>query len=222
MHSDSAKWVQTQLAAAPAATDPYGGNPYNQSSPGILVMFAIFGLVSSAQILVQERKTRTLERMRTTSLSPAEIVGGHFLAMFLLTLLQQILLVAFGQVALGVNYLSAPWGILGVMVTLALCVASMGLLIGVIAKQEEQVILFSLVAMFVFSGLGGVWFPLEGAGQAFATIGRLTPTAWAMKGFQNILIRGLDSASVLLPSGILLAYAACFFILAVWRFRKID
>ena len=38
-------------------------------------------------------------------------------------------------------------------------------------------------------------------------------------GGANILIRGLGLASVWLPAGILLAYAAGFFVLAVWRFR---
>jgi ABC-2 type transport system permease protein len=67
--------------------------------------------------------------------------------------------------------------------------------------------------------LGGAWFPLEGAGKAFATIGHLTPAAWAMDGFQNILIRGLGLASAWRPAAVLLAYAAVFFALAVWRFR---
>ncbi|MEP7359011.1 MAG: ABC transporter permease, partial [Anaerolineales bacterium] len=96
---------------------------------------------------------------------------------------------------------------------------SLGLLIGVLAKHEQQVILFGLIAMFLFSALGGTWFPLETAGAAFAAIGRWMPSAWAMTGLQNILIRGLALSSVMLPAGILLAYAAAFFGLAVWRFR---
>jgi len=42
---------------------------------------------------------------------------------------------------------------------------------------------------------------------------------WAMDGFQNIILRRLGLDSVLLPAGILLAYAVVFFGLAVWRFR---
>ncbi|NUM47451.1 MAG: hypothetical protein HUU38_22345, partial [Anaerolineales bacterium] len=40
------------------------------------------------------------------------------------------------------------------------------------------------------------------------------------EGWQNILIRGVDLSSAWLPTGILLAYAAGIFALAVWRFRK--
>ncbi len=220
--TDSNKLVRVEAAVAQPAADPYAGNPYNQSSPGILVMFAVFGLVSSAQILVQERKTHTLQRLMTTAMRPWEIVAGHMLAMFGVVFLQTALLLVFGQMVLKVDYLREPLGTLAVAVTLGLWVASVGLLIGVLAKGEEQVTLFSLIAMFTFSALGGAWFPLEGAGSAFATLGRLMPSAWAMNGFQNILIRGLPLGSAALPAGILLAYALAFFGVAVWRFRRTE
>lgn len=214
--------VRTELAVAQEQESWFGDNPYNQASPGIIVQFAIFGLVTSAQILVSERKTRTLQRLMTTAMRPWEIVAGHLLAMFALTFLQTALLVIFGQFALGVDYLREPLGTFLVSVALGLWVASLGLLIGTLAKSDDQVILHSMVAMFLFSALGGTWFPLEASGGAFAAIGRLMPSAWAMTGLQNLLIRGLDSSSTLLPTGILLAYAAGFFGLAVWRFRKMD
>jgi ABC-2 type transport system permease protein len=214
--------VEQAVAEETESQDWTGGNPYNQASPGILVQFAIFGLITSAQVLVQERKTRTLQRLMTTAMKPWEIVAGHMLAMFVLTFLQTAMLVLFGQLALSVNYLHEPLGTLLVSVALGLWVASMGLLIGVIAKADDQVILFSMIAMFLFSALGGTWFPLESAGGAFALIGKAMPSAWAMNGFQNILIRGLDLDSIVMPTVILMAYAGFFFVLAVWRFRKID
>lgn len=195
-------------------------NPYNQSSPGMLVMFAIFGLNSAAAIIVQERKNRTLERMITTSLSRAEIVAGHLLAMFALVFVQQVVLILFGQFALHVDYFRQPLGSLLQMIALALWIASLGLLIGVLAKKEEQVVLYSMAGMFIFSALGGAWFPLDGAGKLFTSIGRLTPSAWAMTGFQNILVRGLSSASIWLPFGVQVFYAVLFFTAGVWLFRK--
>ncbi len=214
--------VEQAVAAAPESEDWTGGNPYNQSSPGILVQFAIFGMVTSAQILVQERKSRTLQRLITTAMKTWEIIAGHMLAMFMIVFLQTAMLVLFGQWVLQVDYLREPLAVLFLAITLSLWVASMGLLIGVIAKAEEQVILYSMIAMFVFSALGGTWFPLEVAGGAFAAIGKLMPSAWAMNGFQNILIRGLDLASIVMPTIILLTYAGFFFALAIWRFRKIE
>ena len=214
--------VRTELAVAARNTDWTGGNPYNQSSPGILVQFAIFGLVTSAQILVQERKSRTLQRLITTAMHPWQIVAGHLLAMFTITFLQTVMLVIFGQWVLKVDYLREPLGVLLVAVTLGLWIASMGLLIGIVAKEEQQVILYAMIAMFLFSAMGGTWFPLESAGGAFAAIGKVLPSAWAMNGLQNILIRGLDWESAGLPAFILLVYALGFFGLAVWRIRKME
>ena len=214
--------VRMEQAVAQESESWFGDNPYNQASPGILVQFAIMGLVTSAQILVQERKSRTLQRLMTTAMKHWEIVVGHILGMFAIVFLQIAMLVIFGQLVLGVNYLREPVSTLLVLVALGLWVSSMGLLIGLLAKGDDQVILYSMVAMFVFSGLGGAWFQLETTGGIIATIGRMLPSAWAMTGLQNILIRGLGLSSVWQPVGILLAYALGFFIIAVWRFRTME
>jgi len=213
------KIVLEKAAGAAAQGQPLGGNAYNQSSPGMLVMFAVFGLTSSAAILVEERKTRTLQRMITTSMRPAQIIGGHLLAMFAVVFFQELLLIVFGQFVLNVNYLREPLAVLLVAITVALWVASLGLLVSVFSKGEEQVTLFSLILMFILSGLGGAWFSLEITGPTFSAIGHLTPTAWAMDGFQNILIRGLGFSSILVPAGIMLAYGLVFFGISVWRFK---
>jgi ABC-2 type transport system permease protein len=92
-------------------------------------------------------------------------------------------------------------------------------LISALSQTEEQVVTLSLIAMFLFASLGGAWFPLEVAGETFAAIGHIMPTAWAMDGFQNLLMRGLGFGSVLLPAGMLSLYTLAFFGLAVWRFK---
>jgi ABC-2 type transport system permease protein len=98
-------------------------------------------------------------------------------------------------------------------------VAALGLLVSSLAKKEEQVIMGSMIAMFLFSALGGAWFSLEMVGKTFSTIGHLMPSAWAIDGYQNIIMRGLGFNSVLLPVAIILAYALAFFGIAIWRFR---
>jgi ABC-2 type transport system permease protein len=195
-------------------------NPFNQSSPGMIVMFAIFGLNSTAMVLVSERKTRALQRLMTTSMPRAEIIAGHMLAMFGLVLVQELVLAAAGQLIFDVNYLRQPAAVLLVMAGLALWVAAFGMLIGVAARGEDQVVLFAMLGMFLFSALGGAWFPLEVSGAAFASIGRLLPSAWAMTGFQNVLVRGLGFTSVIPVVGVLFGYSLAFFAAAVWRFRN--
>jgi len=194
-------------------------NGFSHTSPSMMVQFAIAGLIGAATILLAERKSRALRRLLTTAISRAEIILGHYLAMVVLILAQLVILVAFGQLLLGVPYLRQPLATLLVMVATALWTAALGLLIGTLARSEDQVIIFSLVPMFVLAGMGGVWVPLEYTGGTFQTIGHLLPTAWAMDGFENIVMRGLGLESVLLPVGVMLAYTAVLFGLAAWRFR---
>lgn len=192
---------------------------FAQSSSGMMVQFSIFGLITSAMVLVLERKSGTLQRLLSSPIRRVEVIAGHILAMFLVIFTQQLILVLVGQFAFGVDYLRQPLAILLMITVLSLWAASLGLLISAISRKEDQVITLSLIAMFIFAALGGAWFPLEVAGKAFAAIGHFMPTAWAMDGFHNILMRGLGFQSILMPAAILLAYAAAFFGLAIWRFR---
>jgi ABC-2 type transport system permease protein len=196
-----------------------GPGDYAHSSPGMMVQFAMAGLIGAGEILVLERKSKALQRLLTTAISRVGIILGHFLAMFVMILVQILLLAGFGQLVLGVDYVREPAAILLVITAFALWTASFGLLIGVLARTEEQVVIFSLIPMLVLSGLGGAWMPLEFTSETFQTIGHLAPTAWAMDGLQNIIVRGLGLESVWLPAGILLAYAVVTFGLAAYRFR---
>ena len=103
--------------------------------------------------------------------------------------------------------------------TTALFAASLGLLIGALAKNEDQVNIFALIPMFVLAGLGGAWGPLEITPENFQQIARLTPVAWIIDGFQDIIIRGQGLEAVWLSSVVLLGYAGILFVFAIWRFR---
>jgi ABC-2 type transport system permease protein len=192
------------------------------TSPGMMLQFAIAGLLTAAQIIVTERKSRTLQRLLTTATRRIHILLGHYLAIFILIFSELILLILFGQILLKVDYLRLPAATLLVAFSSALCIAALGLLIGILAKTAEQAIIFSLVPMFTFAGLGGAWVPLEVTSPVFQIIGHFTPIAWAMDGFQNINLRGFGFESVLLPAGALAVYAMVFFFLAVWRLNASE
>ena len=188
------------------------------SSPGMMLQFAIAGLITAATIIVTERKSRSLQRLLTTATSRMDILLGHYLAMFALIFGQFVILMLFGQIFLHVDYLRVPAAAFLVAAAAAACISALGLLIGVFSKSEEQTTVLVMIPMFVLSGLGGAWMPLEYTGPAFQAVGHASPVAWAMDGFQNIVVRGLGFNSVLFPVAILAGYALLFFALAVWRF----
>ncbi len=193
-----------------------------QSSPSMMLQFAIAALLTAATVIVNERKSRSLQRLLTTATSRAEILLGHYLAIFALIFGQFILLILFGQFVLKVDYLRVPLAALLMAVTAAACISGLGLLIGVFARSEEQAVIFSLIPMFILAGLGGAWVPLDVTGAAFRTVGHVSPVAWAIDGFKNIAIRGLSFNSVLVPAAALFGYAVLFFILSAWRFNRVS
>jgi ABC-2 type transport system permease protein len=192
------------------------------SSPGMMLQFSIAGLLTAAQVIVTERKSRTLQRLLTTATRRVHIVIGHYLAIFVLIFGQFWILIGFGQFVLRVDYLRVPQATALVAFTSALCVAALGLLIGILARDEEQAVVLCIVPMFVLSGLGGAWVPLEITGPAFQAIGHVSPVAWAMDGFENIALRGLGFHTVWIPAAALTGYAALFFTLAVWRLNATE
>jgi ABC-2 type transport system permease protein len=212
--------LQLRSAAAKESTQPAIPSGFAQSSPGNMVTFALAGLISAAEILVWERKSGTLQRLLTTSISRMEILIGHFLAMFLMVFLQVIILGTFGQLLFGLTYWQNPAAFLTMATTVTLWIASMGLLIGVMARTSEQVAMFSIVPMLALAGLGGAWMPLEVTGETFQAVGHLTPTYWAMNGMQNLILRGQGLAGVILPAVVLCGFALLFFGIAVWRFHR--
>ena len=192
------------------------------TSPGMMLQFSIAGLLTAAQVIVTERKSRTLQRLLTTATRRIHILLGHYLAIFSLIFTQFMILISFGQFALKVDYLRLPAATLLVAFCAALCISALGLLIGILARTEEQAIAFSLIPMFVLSGLGGAWVPLEFTGATFQAIGHLSPVAWAMDGFKNIVVRGFGLDSVLFPAAALAGYAVLFFTLAAWRLNSAE
>jgi len=211
--------MQLRSAASKETDAPAFPSGFAQSSPGNMVTFALAGLIGAAEIVVWERKSGTLQRLLTTSISRLEVLIGHFLAMFLLVFLQVILLGTFGQLLFGLAYWQDPAAFLIAAAAVTLWIASMGLLIGVISRTSDQIAMFSIVPMLVLAGLGGAWMPLEVTGETFQAVGHLTPTYWAMQGMQNLILRGQGLPGVVLPTIVLCGFALVFFGLAVWRFQ---
>lgn len=77
----------------------------------------------------------------------------------------------------------------------------------------------ALITMRQAASLGGEWWPLEIVSEWMRSLGHALPTAWAMDGFNNIIIRGLGLEVVLPEVVVLLGFAALFLAIGGWRFR---
>ena len=213
--------VKMSPATSVEIAAPEDVNSFDHTSPAMMAQFAIAGLMGTATILVYERKHGVLGRMLTVNISRGNILLGHYLAMFLMTLAQLVILILFAALVLDVGYFNAPLGTALLTIVSAALTAGLGLLIGVVAKKEDHVLIVSLLLMFVLAGLGGAWVPLEYTSETFQTIAKFTPLSWMIVGYENILVRGLGFFSVLPSTFVLTVFTLLFVVLAVWRF-KID
>ena len=211
--------VKVVEAGAAANQTPNG---FVLSSPGMMVNFILFSLMTAGIALIIERQNGTLQRLMTTRLRRWELIGGKAAGMFLLTFVQQILLIGVAQIFFGVDYLRDPAALLVMMVSLSLVASTLGLLLASVLKSEQALIATTVLVSMAIAALSGAWFPLEITGEAFQTVGHLLPTAWILDGLRGIIVRGFDVADVLPAFAVSVVWAAAFFAVAVWRFRLSD
>ena len=192
------------------------------SSPGMLVNFILFSLLTAGIALIQERRNFTLLRLMTTRVRRWELIAGKAVGMFVLTFVQQIILIGAGQLLFGVDYLRDPAALLLMMIALSLVASTLGLMLAAVLTSEQAMVATTVIVSMSVAALSGAWFPLEITGPAFQFVGHLLPTSWILDGLRGIIVRGWNVADVLPAFGVALAWSAALFAIAVWRFRLSD
>ena len=208
--------VTTQDSGSQAGQIPRG---FDQSSPGMLINWIMFSLLTAATGLVMERKSGAVQRLLTTHATRRQVIAGKALAMFIITMLQQVLLIGLGQFVFGVDYLRDPVALLLTMITLSAMASCLGLLLATVFRSEQAVIATTVIVSMVLSALGGAWFPLEVTGAGFTRIAHFVPTSWLLEAFRGIILKGWGVSDVLMPLGIVWMFTLVFFGVAAWRFR---
>jgi ABC-2 type transport system permease protein len=115
--------------------------------------------------------------------------------------------------------LGDPMAMMVVSLALALAANGLGLVVASLGRTEAQVNGLSVFLAITLSALGGMLVPAYIMPGAMKTISLFTPHAWALAGYQDVIVRGLGVHQVLPEVGILLAFAGLFFVFALWKFR---
>ena len=210
--------VSTRVVEAGAAAGQVPSG-FILSSPGMMVNFVLFSLMTAGIALIIERQNGTLQRLMTTRLRKWQLIGGKAAGMFLLTFVQQAILIAVAQLFFGVDYLRDPAALLLMMISLSLVASTLGLLLASVLKSEQALIATTVLVSMALAAMSGAWFPLEITGQTFQSVGHVLPTSWILDGLRGIVVRGFDVADVVPAFRVALAWSAGFFVVAVWRFR---
>jgi ABC-2 type transport system permease protein len=110
------------------------------------------------------------------------------------------------------------------LLTLATCWAttSLGILLVAVVRSRKQIHPISTLVILGTSAIGGSWYPLFLMPAAVRKVARVTLVAWAMEGYNRLMILGGGLQDVWVDIAVLLLYGGvCFAIgLRLFRFKE--
>jgi ABC-2 type transport system permease protein len=194
-------------------------NGAEQAVPGMAVMFAFFFVGSVGFSFFREHGWGTWDRLRASQARPAEIMMGKVAPLLLIAAAQQAVLFLAGAALFGLRIRGSIVALIVVAASFAVCLVAFSVAVVAVARSIQQVNLVQTLGTMLFAGLGGALAPtalLPGWARAMSPA---TPSYWALRGYRSVILNGGALPSVVLPAGALLAFAAGFTFLALWRFR---
>ncbi len=194
-------------------------DPRANSSAGQLITWVFIPLFGIAALFAYERQQGTLRRLLTTPSSKATFLLGTISGQVAMAMVQMLLLVGFGILALGLTWAREPFALFVILFCSALAAAAFGTMMGTFIKTEGQANGLSILFGMVFALMGGCWYPLELFPPAIQHAVKILPTTWAMQGLLDLVLRGKGLIDILPEAGVLFGFAVIFFSVGVWRFR---
>ena len=210
--------VRFRVADAANPSDDGLDNGFNQSAPGMGSLYVMFTVLGGMAVLLRERRQWTLQRLMALPLSRAQILGGKIGVYFALGMIQYFIVFAVGAAA-GMNFGSNPLALLSVMAAFVLCVTALTFALAPWITSEGQARGLVLLLSLSLAPLGGAWWPLEIVPEFMQTLGHLSPVAWAMDAFQDLIWYNGGFGDVLPEIGVLLAASAVLFAIGIRSFK---
>jgi ABC-2 type transport system permease protein len=195
---------------------------FDQVVPGYAVMFAMFTVLSAAGGILEEKERGTFKRLLIAPIPQWSLLGGKLLAQFLMGVGQIALMFLFGALIFHVQLGNSLVGLS--LITLATCWAttSLGILLVSVIRSRKQIHPITTLVILGSSAIGGSWYPLFMMPRAVQQVARVTLVAWAMEGYNRLMMLGGSLADVWLDIGVLVLYGViCFGVgLRLFRFKE--
>lgn len=196
------------------------GGGFARAAFTMLVLFVLITALAAAGTFPELRRIHVAQRLLAVPAPTAELELGLVSARFLMIVIQALYIILFSSFVFGVR-----WGSLAatMVVTLALAVFAAGLsaLAGTIFRTDEQASAIGVPIALAVGMLGGAMWPLEIVPKPLQIIGHLTPVAWAIDAYSNIIGDGAGVVDVLPQVGVILAMAVAVFVVGGLRFRRV-
>ena len=159
-------------------------------------LFAIFFIIVPLSInMVKEKSQGTFVRLRTNPVSYLTVLGGKTMIYLAVCLIQFGLMLGIGV------YLFPSLGLPGLAVTgkipllflvalfAGLAAIGLGLLLGTVARTQEQSAPFGATFVVILAALGGVWVPVFIMPKFMQTLSNLSPMNWGLNAFYDVFLR---------------------------------
>jgi len=193
---------------------------FSVGAPQQLVLFVFLTTLTGSAALIQSRQLGVTERMLSTPTSARTVVLGEGVARLMVGGFQGLYIIAVTLVAFGVDWGDLVGGF-GLMVALAATGAGAAMLIGSSFRNDQQAGGISVMGGLGLAALGGCMLPLELFSPTMTRIAHITPHAWAIDGYAELVYRGGSFGDILVELGVLSLYAAVLLGLAGWRLRRV-
>jgi len=182
-------------------------------------LFAIFFIIVPLSInLVKEKNQGTFVRLQTNPVSYATVLGGKSIVYLGVCLIQFSLMLLVGLYLfplLGLPKIDVS-GKLPMLYTVALfsglAAIGLGLLLGTIARTQEQSAPFGAILVVIMAAIGGVWVPVFVMPELMQLLSKISPMNWGLEAFYDVFLRNVDFVKILPKISLLLL----FFILTLF------
>ena len=192
---------------------------YQQTASGYTVMFVFFIIMFIGSSYLDEKHNGTFRRLLAAPVGRYAILAGKLLPALLLNCLQVAVMFAVSIVWFGIDLGNSPLGVVLITVCLSLCACGLGLLVATLFHTQTQLSGMGVLIVLVSSALSGAMIPRFIMPSFMQQLSLAMPQTWAIEGYLDILARGAGLADVLPNCGVLLLFAAAFYVIAIWRFR---
>jgi ABC-2 type transport system permease protein len=218
--------LETANAQQPIKSEPASKGPnivYQILVPSYTVMFVFFIVNFMARSFINEREMGTLGRLRLAPITRSGLLLGKTVPFLVISLVQTALLFTAGKVLFHMSWGAEPLMLVPVMVCTSLAATALGLMVATIAQTEAQVSAYGNFLVLTMAGISGCMMPRSWQPALMQQVGLITPHAWALIAYDQLLSREMTDMTVVVECCLtLLAFAAGFFTFGWFRFRDVD